>query len=90
MSLVGTSDNHQFLHEIMLVLVYHLITFIVQIFHGSIDDLNATLYDESPSVNLGLCLLHQEQTLSNFRVVGDFHDLHFLNLNSADLASLLK
>lgn len=88
--MIGARDYHEPSDEVVLVLLRHLDALASQILQGAVDDLDGAFDDELTGVDLGLSLLDEEERLGDLGVVSDLHDLHLLDLDTANFAPVLE
>lgn len=89
-AMIRASNNHKPLDQIMLIILTHSHTLGPQILQCTINNLDTTLHNEFPRIQLCLCLLYQEQGLGNLRVISHLHDFHLVDVDAANLSTLLK
>ena len=90
MTMVCTSDQHELFDEILLLFIVHIDAFGFEFLEGSVDNFNTAFDDKSSGIDLGLCLLNEEQALCNFGMICHLHDFHSFDSHSADVAPILQ
>jgi hypothetical protein len=88
--LIGTSNDHQTLDEVSLVLAIEFDVLLLQAIDGLLYDRNGSLDDQVTSVDLSLGLLHLQHCLGHLRCVGDLHDGHAFDSETGDRHTLVK
>ena len=90
MAMIRRRDDHELLDQVMLILLFHVDSFLLQVYESPINNFNATLDNQSSCVKFRLGLLDKQKGLGHLSMVSHLHDFHFLDVNSTHVASLLK
>lgn len=90
MAMIRCRDDHKLFDQIMLIFLFHVDSFLLQVHESTIYNFNTPLDNQSPGVKFRLGLLDKQEGLCHFGMISHLHDLHLLDVDPANVASLLE